>query len=193
MNPNGITSADLLVRCFLPVAGDPETAWVRFRGRPGAWCPGAWLRAGDEGHEGELWLEVEGVLRRAAARMGRPWSSGRTWWRSCSWSPFDPLTAATGVAAFPAMDAELGLDLRPDGRLTVLLDGRVHVPTPPGSRRRQDGGCRQAEVALAVRSARRTTERLLAGCAGALTSDRPGGDLAAEVTAGAPTTRPPRA
>jgi hypothetical protein len=70
--------------------------------------------------------------RAVRLRVGRPWRSGATRWRSLSWDPIGADGAAVLIdRLLPSFDGELGLHLGEPGRTTLVLDGRYQ---PPGGR-----------------------------------------------------------
>ena len=144
------------VRAFLPVAGDPAWIVAVFEGSPEVWLPEA--ADGGDGHW-SIRLYGSGLARTVRAWVGRPWSSGRTVWRSLSWDPTEPPTSP--LAWFlPSCDAEIGIHRQGD-RVTVVFDGRYR---PPG------GQLGVAVDALALsRIAQSTIGRLVADIADRLT------------------------
>lgn len=138
------------LRSFLPLDAPASTVVQAFQGDPSSWLPDA-RRIGPD-----RWrLEVgPGMQRPVEVTIGAPWHVGRTWWRSWSWHPLpdasDPLPIER---LLPDLDAELGVSVQDDRRLTLVLDGRYR---PPG------GVLGDALDAVALgRLARRTVERLL--------------------------------
>ena len=143
------------VRTFLPTAGTPAALSNVFTGSPGRWLPDA------EPHETGCWtmcLHGGALARSVRARVGSPWSSGRTLWRSLTW---DPAEGASDSLArlLPACDGELGLH-RLDDLVTVIFDGRYR---PPGGQL----GAAMDTLGLS-RVAQGTVDRLVADVAARL-------------------------
>lgn len=146
------------VRAFLPTAGTPAELSNVFTGSPGRWLPDAEpLGSG----RWTMCLHGGGLARSVRARVGSPWSSGRTLWRSLTW---DPAEGASDSLArlLPACDGELGLH-RLDDLVTLIFDGRYR---PPG------GQLGAAMDALALsRVAQGTIDRLVADVAARLSTE----------------------
>jgi hypothetical protein len=113
---------------FLPLAGDPVCLRSSFRADPERWLPDA------RSHGEDCWSTVVhgvGWSQRVAMRVGAPWSSTNTLWRSLSW---EPLRAEEGgdrpVRHLPTFDGELGLFVAGD-RATLAIEGRYRAPGGP--------------------------------------------------------------
>lgn len=143
---------------FLPLAGEPACLRSVFRADPQRWLP----EAGPLG-EGR-WSAVvpgPGWPERVALRIGIPWASSNTLWRSLSWEPLpgeDPDGEWTRrhLAIF---DGELGLFVSGDGA-SLAIDGRYRAPAAIV-------GAPTDEVALR-RTVRGTADRLMVDVAAKL-------------------------
>ncbi len=145
------------VRAFLPTAGDPDELALAFVGSPEGWLPEAELRGPDRW---SMCLHAGGLSRTVRARVGDPWSSGRTLWRSLSWDPAEG-TSDSLARLLPACDGELGLH-RIEHLVTLIFDGRYR---PPG------GQLGVAMDALALsRVAQGTIDRLVVDVAARLST-----------------------
>lgn len=114
---------------FLPLVGDPVCLRLSFRADPERWLPEA--RASGEG----CWSTVVhgvGWSQRVAMRVGTPWSSTNTLWRSLSWEPLraEDAVADRPLRHLPTFDGELGLFVAGD-RASLAIEGRYRAPGGP--------------------------------------------------------------
>lgn len=150
------------IQTFLPLNGDPLALVTAFEGDPEAW-----LSEPRRDGAADRWLVAlhAGALHRTVRlRIGSPWRSGTTRWRSLSWDPVgaDGETAPTD-RLLPSFDGELGLHIGEPGHATLVLDGRYQ---PPGGRL----GTALDTIAL-HRLARLTTTSLVAAVATQLSAE----------------------
>lgn len=148
------------VRSFLPVSGSPDELWEAFAADPTRWLPDA-RRAGPESC---LMTVRAGQLSRVVeARVGPPWRTGSSIWRSMSWEPSSD--ARDGVPLerlLPSFDGEIGLHaIR--GVATLVVDAQYRVPGGPLGE--------ALDAAALQRVARGTIDRLLADVASRLTAE----------------------
>lgn len=139
------------VRAFLPVSGQPDALVATFEGDPKRWLPDGRR----DGPDDYVFMVTAGSLTRpVSARIGAPWRSGATRWRSICWDPVaEDGNRGTLDRMLPSLDAELGLHIGAPDRVTLLLDGRYR---PPG------GAVGLAADTIALgRVARSTVEHVL--------------------------------
>jgi len=149
---------------FLPLAGEPVCLRSSFRADPERWLPEA--RASGAGRWSTV-VHGVGWSQRVVMRVGTPWASTNTLWRSLSWEPLRAEDAGgeRTVRHLPTFDGELGLFVAGD-RASLAIEGRYRAP----------GGSFGAVLdGLALhRVARGTANRLMADVATRLRDDAAG-------------------
>ena len=149
------------VDAFLPVAGDGRALGDAFAASTDQWLP-------RPRHVGpDHWqIIVHGGpwSRPVVAAVGAPWTAGTTMWRTLSWEPVAADSDAIPIEPLlPALEGEIGLDLRDNGSVTLILAARYH---PPGG----SLGALLDHTAM-HRVARRTLRRFLADVSAGLTAE----------------------
>ena len=150
--------------------GDPAVLRAQLRQEPPTWLPDASRL--DDGR----WLTTvhgAGLSQTVAMRIGAPWSSTTTLWRTVTWDPLrTPDPAEHSRRPLPSFDGELGLFVS-GAVASLVLEGRYH---PPG------GHLGAVLDGLALhRVAKATLDRLMMDIAGVLAdhghgSPSPGSD-----------------
>ena len=145
---------------FLPVSGDPAALHRAFSQDPANWLPDGRAMAEDRWM---LPVRGAGMTRMVSARVGAPWRSGSTLWRTLSWEPLgQPDDPEQRSRMLPSLDGELGLHAPPAGTASLAFDARYR---PPGG----NFGAALDTLAL-YRVAQNTVDRLLADIATSLTA-----------------------
>ena len=136
---------------FLPLVGAPARLRSRLEADPTGWLPDA--RVIPDGRLSTV-LHGAGWSHRVAVRVGAPWESATTVWRSLSWEPArtEESEADRPVRHLPTFDGELGLFVSSDVA-SLAIEGRYRAPGGPF-------GAVLDGIAL-HRVARRTANRLL--------------------------------
>lgn len=106
--------------------GDPACLRTSFQADPDRWLPEAHASGGG------CWTTVVtgvGRSQRVAMRVGAPWASTNTLWRSLSWEPLrgEEAGADRPPRCLPTFDGELGLFVAGE-RASLAIEGRYRTP-----------------------------------------------------------------
>ena len=114
---------------FLPLVGDPSLLRSGLEGDPTGWLPDA--HVAPDGRWSTV-LHGAGWSHRVAVRVGAPWESTTTLWRSLSWEPArtEESEADRPVRHLPTFDGELGLFVSGD-IASLAIEGRYRAPGGP--------------------------------------------------------------
>jgi hypothetical protein len=114
---------------FLPLVGEPSLLRVGLEGDPARWLPDAQPTV--DGRWSTV-LHGAGWSHRVAVRVGTPWESTTTLWRTVSWEPLRPDVAPDDrpVRHLPTFDGELGLFASGD-IASLAIEGRYRAPGGP--------------------------------------------------------------
>lgn len=111
---------------FLPLAGDPSCLRSKLEEGPQEWLPDGQLL---EDGRWSVRLHAGGWTQLVAMRVGAPWSSTNTRWRSLSWEPLraEDTEADRPPRHLPTFDGELGL-FSSETVASLAIEGRYRVP-----------------------------------------------------------------
>ena len=114
---------------FLPLAGDPACLRSNLDAGPQEWLPDA------QPLEDGRWsvrLHGAGWSQVVAMRIGAPWSSTNTRWRSLSWEPLRAEDAGGDrpLRHLPTFDGEVGL-FTSERVASLAIEGRYRAPGGP--------------------------------------------------------------
>lgn len=156
-----IASEPTRAEAFLPLVGEAAPLQAAFRGDPKRWLPRARHVGPDQWR-----IPVHGCrLRRpVVVTLGTPWEVGRCTWRSIAWEPVAHESDAVPIEhLLPSLQGELGLDVRDDGAMTMVLSASYEPP----------GGALGAllDYTALHRVARTTLRRFLADVSAGLTAE----------------------
>ncbi len=114
---------------FLPLVGEPPLLRSGLEGDPARWLPDAHVI--QDGRWSTV-LHGAGWSHRVAVRVGAPWESSTTLWRSLSWEPAraEEWDADRPVRPLPTFDGELGLFVSGD-IASLAIEGRYRAPGGP--------------------------------------------------------------